>query len=283
MTQKFKYTFLAALSWAIAIIIARFIYIGGGNAYNVAFWTTIFSVPFWGIVFLKQKEAAKKITRYDLTILLGMGLISTVGIGITEALALRYSQAINYSFLIRTVILFTFLFAYIFLGEKLTLKKIVLAIVILFGSYLLIAQGQKLVFSAGDIFTLIEAALIALGNTVLGKMAVKRMSPNLSAAAAYLIGVIPLSLIALFNHAVYWPKSIALIILLAGAYIVLTLFRFRAYQYASAAYLTMMYSLTPVFVSLMAMTLLKETMTPIQLLGGGLIVLAGIAVEKLKI
>ena len=118
---------------------------------------------------LKQKEAAKKITRYDLTILLGMGLISTVGIGITEALALRYSQAINYSFLIRTVILFTFLFAYIFLGEKLTLKKIVLAIVILFGSYLLIAQGQKLVFSAGDIFTLIEAALIALGNTVLGE------------------------------------------------------------------------------------------------------------------
>ena len=55
MTQKFKYTFLAALSWAIAIIIARFIYIGGGNAYNVAFWTTIFSVPFWGIVFLKQR------------------------------------------------------------------------------------------------------------------------------------------------------------------------------------------------------------------------------------
>ena len=41
--------------------------------------------------------------------------------------------------------------------------------------------------------------------------------------------------------------------------------------------------LNPVFVSLMAMTLLKETMTPIQLLGGGLIVLAGIAVEKLKI
>ena len=84
-----------------------------------------------------------------------MGLISTVGIGITEALALRYSQAINYSFLIRTVILFTFCL-HTFSGRKLTLKKIVLAIVILFGSYLLIAQGQKLVFSAGDIFTLIE-------------------------------------------------------------------------------------------------------------------------------
>lgn len=283
MTKKFKYTFSAALSWAISIIIARYIYILGGNAYNVAFWTTVFSVPFWGLMFFKQRGAAKRITRYDLFILLGMGLISTVGIGITEALALRYSQAINYSFLIRTVILFTFLFAYIFLGEKLTLKKIVLALVILFGAYLLTTKGQKLMFSVGDIFTLTEAALIALGNTVLGKMAVKRMSPNLSASAAYLIGIIPLSLIVLFNHAIYWPKSIALIILLAGSYIVLTLFRFRAYQYASAAYLTMMYSLTPVFVSLIAISLLKETMTPIQLIGGGLIVLAGVAVEKLKI
>ena len=74
---------------------------------------------------------------------------------------------------------------------------------------------------------------------------------------AYLIGVIPLNLIALFNHAVYWPKSIALIILLAGMHIVLTFISFRAYQYASATILTMMYSLTPVFVSLMAMTLPK--------------------------
>ena len=175
------------------------------------------------------------------------------------------------------------MFAYIFLGERLTLKKIVLAGVILFGSYLLVTKGQKLSFSTGDIFTLTEAALIALGNTVLGKMAVKRMSTNLSASAAYLIGIIPLSLIALFNHAIYWPKSISLIILLAGSYIFLTMVRFRAYQYASAAYLTMMYSLTPVFVSIMAIALLDETMTPIQLIGGGLIVLAGVGVEKLKI
>ena len=51
-----------------------------------------------------------------------MGLISTVGIGITEALALRYSQAINYSFLIRTVILFTFCL-HTFSGRKTNFKE----------------------------------------------------------------------------------------------------------------------------------------------------------------
>lgn len=283
MSQKFKFTFLAALSWAISILIARYIFTLGANAFNVAFWTMVFSLPFWGVVLLKEKQAAKKITKSSLVILVGMGLIGTVGIGITEALALRYSQAINYAFLIRTVIIFTFLFAYVFLGEKLTIKKIALAAVILFGVYLLTTKGAALSFSLGDIFTLAEAALIALGNTVLGKMAVKRMSPNLSAAAAYLIGVIPLTLITLFYRAIYWPKTILLILLLAVAYIVLTLFRFRAYQYASAAYLTMMYSLTPVIVSLLAIPLLKESLAPIQILGGVLIVLAGVAVEKLKI
>ena len=45
----------------------------------------------------------------------------------------------------------------------------------------------------------------------------------------------------------------------------------------------MIFSFTPVFVSLIAMPLLKETLTPIQVLGGVLILLAGIGVEKLKI
>ncbi len=283
MSQKFKYTAFAALFWAISIIIARYIFLLGGNAYNVAFWTMVFSVPFWGFILFRQKAAAKKLTKNDWKILLGMGIISGVGVSLTEAFALRYSPAVNYSFLIRTVILFTFLFAYFFLDEKLTIKKVFLAAVILFGAYLLTTKGQKLVFSRGDIFTLAEAALIAFGNTVLGKIAVKRMSANLSASAAYIIGVIPLSLVALFNHAIFWPKSIFLIVLLAASYIALTLFRFQSYRYASAGYLTMMYSLTPVIVSLMAIGLLHESMTPIQMIGGGLIVLAGVGVEKLKI
>ena len=46
---------------------------------------------------------------------------------------------------------------------------------------------------------------------------------------------------------------------------------------------TMIFSLTPIFVALLAIPLLKETLTPIQVIGGALIILAGIGVEKLKI
>lgn len=283
MSKGFIYTFLAALSWAISIVIARFVLRAGENAYNIAFWTTILAVPYWFYVLLGKKTELKRATKKDWSILLGMGLVSTIGVNITEAFALKYSPAVNYSFLIRTVILFTFLFAYLFLGEKLTLKKIVLAFLILTGAYLLTTKGQIISLTLGDIFTLTEAALIALGNNIFGKMATNRMSTQLSASAGFLIGVIPLAFIALMNNAIAIPKSLFLISLLTFVYIVLINLRFNAYKNASASYVTMIFSFTPVFVSFMAIPLLQETMTPIQIVGGTLIVLAGIAVEKLKI
>jgi len=45
----------------------------------------------------------------------------------------------------------------------------------------------------------------------------------------------------------------------------------------------MVFSFTPVFVSFMAIPLLGEVMTPIQIIGGVLIIAAGIMVEKLKV
>lgn len=283
MSQKFKFTFLAALFWAISIVMARYIFRMGENAYNVAFWTTVLAVPYWFFILLKQKQELSQATKKDWLILLGMGVISTIGVNITEAFALKYSPAVNYSFLIRTVILFTMIFAYLFLGEKFTLKKVILAILILTGAYLLTTKGQIIAFTKGDIFTLIEAALIALGNNVFGKMATNRMSTDLSASASFLIGVAPLAGLAFFNRAIAMPKSFTLILLLSLLYILITVFRFNAYKHATATYVTMVFSFTPVFVAFMAIPFLHEILTPIQIVGGVLIVLAGVAVEKLKI
>ena len=283
MTQKFKYTFLAALTWAISIVMARYIFGLGENAYNVAFWTTVLAVPYWIYILSRQSKELKESTKQNYLILLGMGLVSAIGVSITEAFALKYSPAVNYAFLIRTVILFTMVFAYLFLGEKFTLKKVILAILILSGAYLLTTKGQLIAFTRGDIFTLIEAALIALGNNVFGKMATNRMSTNLSASGSFLIGVLPLAGLAYFNQAIAMPKSFLLISILTLLYILITVFRFNAYKHASATYVTMVFSFTPVFVSFMAIPILKEVLTPIQIAGGVLIVLAGVAVEKLKI
>lgn len=282
-SKGFQFTFLAALSWAIAIVITRVVLQNGENALNVAFWIALLSTPYWLFVLFKNFPEFKATIKKNYWILLGIGLVSAVGINLVEPFALKYSPAVNFSLLIRSVIVFTIIFAYLFLGEKITLKKVIIAVLILTGSFFLTTKGQVISLSLGDFFTLTEAALIAFGNNILGKIAVKRLSANLSASASFMVGVPVISLIAFSNNAIAIPKSPLLLIILALSSILLIFFRFRAYQNASASFVTMIFSFTPVMVAFMAVPLLKESMSPIQLIGGVLIILGSIAVEKLKI
>lgn len=283
LSKGFIFSFLGSLSWAIGIIITKIILLSNENAFNLAFWSTILATPYWLWVFIKNKPKNKSLNKKDLLILVSMSLISTVGVSIIEAFALKYSSTLNYSFLIRTIILFTIILAYFFLNEKLTLKKLILATLILIGSYLLITNGQKISLSKGDIFTLIEALLIAFGNNILGKLATKRLGCNLSSSASFLLGILPLTVITITNNAISIPKSPLLIILLAIVFLLTMKFRFQAYQHATASFITMIYSFTPVLVSLIAIPVLKETLTLTQIIGGILIILSGVLVEKLKI
>ncbi len=282
-SKKFLYTFSGAFFWAIAILFTKIILKNGENTYNLVFWTILLACPFWIYIFSKNIKEFKTISRKSYWILIGMGLIGSMAVNIIEMFAIKYSQAINYSFLIRSVVLFTIIFAFVFLGEKITWKKILITFFILAGAYLLTTSGKIIHLSSGDIFTLIEALLLSFGNTILGKMATKRMSSDLSASASYIIAVLPMTLIALFMGAIAMPKAPIFLILLTISNIFGTTFRFKAYKNASASYVTMIYSFTPVIVLFLAIPFLGETITPIQIIGGVLIILAGIFVEKLKI
>jgi drug/metabolite transporter (DMT)-like permease len=85
------------------------------------------------------------------------------------------------------------------------------------------------------------------------------------------------------KNAATTPKFPLLLLIITFFSILITVTRFRAYRHASASYVTMVFSFTPVFVTLIAYLFLHEVITPIQVVGGGLMVLAGIATEKLKI
>ncbi len=282
LSKGFYFTFAAACIWAVSIVVTKIVLKTGDNAYNVVFWITLLASPYWLFVFSGKFNEFRITAKKNYLILLGIGIISTIGVSIVEVFALKYSPAVNYSFLIRSTILFTIIFAYLFLGEKFTLKKIIIAVLILTGIYFLTTKGKLIAFSPGDIFTLTEAMLLAFGNTVLGKMATNQMSAKLSSSASFLIGVLPIAIITFFNNAIAIPKSLMLIIFLAILSILGMSVRFQAYKNATASYVAMIYSFTPIFVLFISMPFLKETMMPVQLFGGALIVLGGIFVEKLK-
>ena len=282
-SKGFVFTVLASLFWALSILFTKIVINTGENVHNILFWTALLSLPYWVYIFSGQKTEIKKITKKDYILLISIGIISGLLVNLVEMLALKYSAAINYSFLIRTSLLFTIILGYFFFDEKITLKKAILAILILCGAFLLTTNGTVISFGLGDILTVIEALLISFGNTILGKIAIKSMSPKLSSSASNIIGLSLLLIIPVFMHIVRIPELFWIILLIALFNILGTSFRFEAYKNATASYIVMMYSLTPVYVLIMAIIFLKETLGLIQIIGVSLIFLAGIFVEKLKI
>lgn len=65
LSKGFILTFLSTLSWAIGIVIVRYLLKNGANVYNIAFWQMFLAVPYWAFVFIKNKQTIKKISKYD--------------------------------------------------------------------------------------------------------------------------------------------------------------------------------------------------------------------------
>jgi drug/metabolite transporter (DMT)-like permease len=277
------YTFPGAILWAFSIVIVRYILNHGENPYTLVFWSSLISFPVWLLLFCHHLADLKKLTYQNYGLLCLIGVISSIGIDIIEVLALKYTTAVNFSFLIRSIVLFTIIFAWIFFKEKITAKKLVLVFLILAGSFLLTTQGKGFVFQKGDIFTLIEAATIAFVNNILVKVTVSKMHPDLSAAGTSLFSLLPIVIIAFLNNAIRFPIFPFWIALNSLLMILFLRLRNRGYQVSTASFVTMILSFTPVMVCFLSVLILKEGLTLIQAFGGIMIISTGILAEKLKI
>lgn len=277
------YALLTTLTWAASIILIKFLIQSGEASLNILFWSMFLAFPYWTYLAYRNRHDFGTLEKRAWLILTGMVLISTITAKLFEFLALQYTSAINYSFLIRSSILFTIFFAWLFLKEALSLKKFILAAVLLLGMYFLTVRNGVLNFTRGDFFTLGEAVCLALGNNVLGRMASLRMKPTIAATGSFLLGAVPLLVLLFWIGQTALPRNPVLILLLTIILILTTHFRFRAYRFCSASYMAMFLSLTPVLATLLAILLLGEKISLIQALGGILIVSTGVLVEKFKV
>jgi len=284
ISRGFTFALIASISWAIQIIFERLVLKDQTvSGFTVLVWTTIIELPYWIFIASRHTREIRHINAPGGLLLAAIALVSTVGVSITEFFALKYSPAINYSFLIRTVILFTIIGAYVFLGERITKKKIFLAVIILVGSYLLTTNGKRLSLSEGDMFTIAEAILISIGNNVFGRMITKYVHPDVAASLTTILSLFPIILLALWQHAFVIPKYGWMIVLIGILSLFITTFRYKALKESSASFVTMVFSFTPVLVLFLSFCFLGETLSSIQAAGGLLIVASGIGVEKLQI
>jgi len=217
----------------------------------------------------------------------GLGTcLSIIGIALTDA--------INAGFLVKLATVTTILFAWLLLKENLSGLKVAVVFVMLFGAYLLTTKGQTLLPRTGDLFVLGACFCWSLGNVLVRKILrtqavnadVVTIQKPLASLPVFsvLIGIslfYPEILGNLNNvlkccmfSPIYIPYALGSGFFLGMAWIYL----YRTLHIATASYMTLMSMATPIIVSVLAMVFLDERLVWIQAVGGGLIILSGVAI-----
>jgi len=272
-----------SLLWSCSIVLTRFLLKNGENPLNITAWIAIASLLPWLFIFKKHAKAFTQLTKKHIFLLIFIGVAGSLGIDYIQSLALANTPAANFAFLYRTIVVFTIILAWIFFKEKITLPKLFLTIFILLGSYLLITNGKGITLTVGDFYTLLMALSAAFISNILIKHTVAHMHPDLSGSAIDIVATITLFLAALFAGVLIIPHNIPLIILIALIGIAMTMSRNRAYKNASASFVTMIVSITPLFVSVLSYIFLHESLGLVETIGGLLIVGTIVVVEYLQI
>ncbi len=217
----------------------------------------------------------------------GLGTwLSIIGIALTEA--------INAGFLVKLATVTTIIFARIILKEKLSVLKVIIVFIMLFGAYLLTTKGQTILPRIGDLFILGACFCWSLGNVMVRKIMTTNAVPADTVTMQKPLAGLPVYL-ALIAVSVFFPQllgnlnnvlrccsfDLSFISFAIGSGICLSMawiFLYRTLHVATASYMTLMSMVTPIIVSVLAVAFLDEKLIWIQGVGAGLIILSGVTI-----
>ena len=219
---------------------------------------------------------------------LGNGLHYGVG-GTLYTIGISMTSAVNAGFLTKFSMVTTILLAWIFLGERMSWRKVLAMGLLILGVYLLTTNGERLLPAPGDIYILGACLAWSAGNVILRHgMRGNPVNPDLISYLKPLVGLPIFTFFVILLPALIAPTHLPPFeiaaqqvgyTLLAGIFLALTwIFLSRSLKLGTASYMTMMSTLTPIIVSILAVLLLGEQMTASQIFGSGLILLAGVLI-----
>lgn len=193
---------------------------------------------------------------------------------------LNSTSSINYSFIIKSNLVFTTLLSYFFLKEKIYKEKLILIIIFLFGIYFFTLGRGLIVPQVGDILILISAFFISSFVVIQKKLNINIL-PEIISWGVSSVGAVLAILLGLL--VVPSPLTINIFIYLSGiAEAVVILFMNKTINITNATYYSMMCMLVPVINSVLGIILLSEKLNFIQVLGGIFIIFCGIKMQRLE-
>lgn len=283
--------------WAIQIFVSKLAFIAGAQIIPFSVQSAIFAIIVLSILVLpKHYTELRKISP---SILIGLLIANAIHYAIGGSLSnagTALTSTINAGFLVQFSTVTTTFLGWLILKEKLTNSKIIMVVLILIGSFLLITKGQLTTPRIGDVLILFACLSWSTGN-ILVRKTLKNTSVS-GDLVSFLRPIAGLPILLIFiSLSTFYPTPIKLMFqqeLLNSHFLVyavlngtfsalLWIFLNRTLKIASASYMTMMSSLTPVMVTFMAIVFLHEKLTFIQIIGILIIVSSGIVTQLLKV
>ncbi len=195
--------------------------------------------------------------------------------------SLRFTTSINYSFLNKSNLIFIPLLAFLFLKEKITREKLYLGLIFFIGVYLITTSGQFIIPHFGDLLVIVATFFFSCFN-VINKNLVKILEPEI-ASCGILSWTAILALIFSFILKINIFSSTGILFVFLSGIIegLAILFINKTIRITSMTYYVMMVMFTPIINLILGILFLNEMINFIQLIGGIILIISGIMVQRL--
>lgn len=251
----------------------------------------------FGLILSFQK-VNQKIERQDILQLIVMGFMSITSYFYIQYTGLLYTTSINASLLLATSPLWTTVLGVIMRQEQIKLKAISGMLLAFFGVTLVISKGNPVtLFTSktlyGDLLLLSNAGVWAI-YTLYGKRIMLKYSPFTAVAYIHIFGTFmllpiilipnPLNPVTLLEQgsALTLPTMLAVLYLAVLCSVYAYYMWFQGIAQIGAIRTASFYYISPLFALMAGIWLLNETMTPLMLLGGCMVITGVFLTNKFK-
>lgn len=269
---------VSAASFGTLAIFGRYLYAAGMDIFTVLFLRFSLAAVLMAFLLLARRESLPR--GRILLQLIGMGALGYVGQSFSYLTAIKHASAGLVALLLYLYPMFVFILSVSVLREKVTPVKIVAIIVALIGTALTVdpAGGELTGILLAIAAALIYSVYIIVGTNVMKHVSAVQSSTVIFASAGAIYGML-----TAFNSPNF-PTANSGWLALIGIVLVATVIPVAAFlaglERVGPTNAAMLSTLEPVVTVLLAAWLFQERLTPVALLGGGLILVAVILLTR---
>lgn len=269
---------ISAASFGIFPIFGRWAYAEGLDVFTILFLRFTLAAILLGAIMAARRESFPR--GVTLVKLIGMGAVGYVGQAFSYLTALKYASPGLVALLLYLYPIIVMLLSALFLHERITRPKIIAVVLALIGLALTVgpAGGQVIGIVLAVAAALIYSVYIIVGTGVMKQVSAIQSSAVIFASAGLASGTLMLI------DGPHFPTSPAGWAVIGGIVLIATILAVVTFmaglERVGPTNAAMLSTLEPVVSVLLSVLLLGESLNPITLVGGALILLAVIVLTR---